>query len=720
MKKIYKYIVILEIVMVLMVLLLGKKVNYEKHIFDGNTFQNTENTVCTEGVNLKPGVYNISVLYDGWDKGKTAWITALDEESIGTDAVVLNNAKGKTEYTFWVVKDAKDVKCNVDSLTGEEGFRVKEIHIETSKQTYLRNAVVLSAVFVLLNLIVLLCIKIRLNGAKKYAVWGILAVITLIVSFITLEQKYVNTDLPFHIYRIEGLAKGLMQKQFPVKIQPLWMNNYGYATSVFYGDLLLYFPAILRVIGFSSVFSFNCFVVLVNVLTVVLSYISFYKITERKELGVLGAVLISFSQYRLLDLNYRGAVGEFQAFAFVPLVIYGIYKILVSDTEDKGFKNYYLIAALGFTGLLQSHLLSTLMTGIFVSVVCLVNYSKTFYVKRFVELFKTVMTTVLLNFWFILPMFDFMRDKYCVNDGSRDQNLIQAYGINIKNIFDLNFSVTGDIVPAKIGASMVLVIVGFLIYKIINRKNTEKIKGLILSFCLGMLAIFMSTNLFPYDKLRNISILNSFIVTIQFPWRFLVIAISLLTFTACGMLAEVREKVSHKVYVSLIYGVALVALLGGMQYYKVGKAEFFDDVKYYDAAGMDSFKIIGAEYVPSGTDVSYLTNKYVYNLDGNVYVRDYHIDGGIIITECENGTDNEGLITVPLLYYRGYRAQDMQTKQEFAITKDDNNSLQVVIPAGFNGKIMVRFHEFWYWRVAELISLCALVFLTVKKEEMKN
>ena len=58
-------------------------------------------------------------------------------------------------------------------------------------------------------------------------------------------------DISFHLMRIEGLAEGLKMGQFPVKIQPAWYEGFGYGCSVFYGDLFLYIPACLRLLGVS-------------------------------------------------------------------------------------------------------------------------------------------------------------------------------------------------------------------------------------------------------------------------------------------------------------------------------------------------------------------------------------------------------------------------------------------------------------------------------------
>ena len=69
-------------------------------------------------------------------------------------------------------------------------------------------------------------------------------------------------DLQYHLLRIEGIKDGLLAGDFPIKIQSNWLKGNGYATAVFYGDLFLYIPAILRLCGFSIAQSYNIYVFL--------------------------------------------------------------------------------------------------------------------------------------------------------------------------------------------------------------------------------------------------------------------------------------------------------------------------------------------------------------------------------------------------------------------------------------------------------------------------
>ena len=65
---------------------------------------------------------------------------------------------------------------------------------------------------------------------------------------------------------------------------------------------------------------------------------------------------------------------------------------------------------------------------------------------------------------------------------------------------------------------------------------------------------------------------------------------------------------------------------------------------------------------------------------------------------------------LPLLYYKGYVAKG-EEGQKLSVVCGENNVLRVLIPAGYQGKIEVDFKGFWYWRVAEVVSLATLLMI---------
>ena len=82
-----------------------------------------------------------------------------------------------------------------------------------------------------------------------------------------------GSDLHYHMSRVAGIAEGLRTGQFPVFLYPDFLNGYGYASPIFYGEALLYIPALLVLAGYPLFTAYNIFNVLVNALTVGVCYL---------------------------------------------------------------------------------------------------------------------------------------------------------------------------------------------------------------------------------------------------------------------------------------------------------------------------------------------------------------------------------------------------------------------------------------------------------------
>ena len=69
---------------------------------------------------------------------------------------------------------------------------------------------------------------------------------------------------------------------------------------------------------------------------------------------------------------------------------------------------------------------------------------------------------------------------------------------------------------------------------------------------------------------------------------------------------------------------------------------------------------------------------------------------------------------MPVLYYKGYRAF-ADDGQELKITAGENNRIQVMLPAGFEGNVRVEFVEPILWRLGCLVSVLSFVFVLRRK-----
>lgn len=209
----------------------------------------------------------------------------------------------------------------------------------------------------------------------------------------------VADDIVFHLYRIEGLSKGLAAGELPVRMQTSQVWGMGYPVSVFYGDLLLYPVALLHLTGLSIAACYKCYVVFISLLTMMAMYALVRRMLKSDLAGMLASVVWTLAPYRLLNMYVRAAVGEYTALAMLPLLAYGLYLVFWGDDDAMGWAWF----AVGLALVVCSHTLSALMVlAVLVPILVLLLLARhDAHVLRCAAL--TTVATLALAAWFILP-----------------------------------------------------------------------------------------------------------------------------------------------------------------------------------------------------------------------------------------------------------------------------------------------------------------------------
>ena len=111
-----------------------------------------------------------------------------------------------------------------------------------------------------------------------------------------------------------------------------------------------------------------------NGLACFISFYSFKKMFNTAGWGICGTCVYMLAAYRITNLYVRAAIGEYTAMTFLPLVIYGIYRIYFTDKNKKLIDHLPLI--LGVSGIIQSHILTCEMLAPFVFFFGIVHIKK--------------------------------------------------------------------------------------------------------------------------------------------------------------------------------------------------------------------------------------------------------------------------------------------------------------------------------------------------------
>lgn len=391
--------------------------------------------------------------------------------------------------------------------------------------------------FQICGVIGFMCRKSRGRPSRKFVFAVFLLALSFVMIPMVLGSVYDGDDLFVHLGRIEGIKDGLLSGAFPVRINPFMLNSYGLAIPLGYPETFLYIPAVLRILGLSVETSYKLFLMICIAGAYWSAYFCGKKIGKSRYCGLVTAFIYTTSSYFLANLYVRAALGEIQAFVFIPLVVYGLYDFVWEDAA----KWWYL--AIGFAGLMLCHSITLVIAVILCTLLCLIYIKRIFFtrthvftLKKIRSLFYAVGTVALTTCFFWLPFLE----------------LITAH--------DLAFHHSWSHIEAKdpflisrftIGISVVILCVSLIFLR-------KKIKALWFFLIGGVFSLFFTTALMPWDLLRP------YLNNIQFPWRFL----SMATFFLAVAIALVLHTKYHRRQVRelALIGVIAVSLLGSYMY----------------------------------------------------------------------------------------------------------------------------------------------------------
>ncbi len=668
---------------------------------------------------FKRGWYKVRVIYETGYDDNGFWIQPENPaagtmnvdvgDEIGT--IVLKSQHNEKEAHIWLKKNTS-LRIGVHYCGGSY------LHI---KQIEVRQVPNYTPVFLFLLLFVIA--DMELYGLaylsreearrRRYIAGGVIAIAAISSIPVMNSLLTLGFDWRFHLFRIQGIAEGLLGGQFPVKIMPNWWNEYGNGTSLFYGDIFLYFPAVMVLLNYRLQTALKAYIVAVNLLTSIAAYKSFKKICGEDKLALLGAGLYTWGIFRISLVYVFIAVGAYTAMAFLPLIIAGIYGI----RERYG----WLYLSLGLTGCIQSHILTCVMAAIFFVLFFVLGIKFILQKSVFRNLCKAGAATLLWNLWFILPFLNVYFGQYKFREMDNFTDNIQGAGKNpIGWIAAVRDSLQGSsdnfLLGQFIGLSLALGLLAALIILLRRReavRQNEQIKSLVSAGYIlsGMAAaaLFMATEFFPYDAICNQNkILGQLIHTLQFPFRFLELStVFAAAATVIGLTVYKKVVCSKRGYYCIIITLVFVSFLEISFYYHRILAEnpnLSEICEYYAIPD-----VMGAEeYLPIGTE-TWFVEKDVIIPDGMVEVSAYEKQYTTIRLACKNAASQESYIDVPLFFYPCYKAKDVETGTSLALTYGENNRIRVMLPPNYEGTILLKVSERKLWRLAEVISLISIL-----------
>lgn len=681
--------------------------------------------ITTPYVDLPKGSYEVSIVYSTDDRNMTYSATSKYRTYpviTGHESVRLSPQEQRETFSFFSPIAVEEYQVHIN-YGGEGSIFVESIEIcETNAW---KNILLFYIVFFSLLVDGILWGYQRIPEADRRRARLTLALVfglTLYTSVPVFSYFLPEgDDLAFHLNRIEAIKYSLQAGQIPNRVSAYWNNGYGYASAVLYGELFLYVPAFLRILGFSVQAAYKFYIVAVNFATACIAYFCFRKIFQNDKAVWIGCAVYMLAPYRLVSIFLRAAVGEYTAMAFFPLIFYGLYRIYRETPGEDNYKRNFLPLLLGCSGVLQCHVISCVMAGVFMGLFCLLFIKKTLQPKRFLQLFKAAAGTVLLNFWFLLPFADYFLKGYAASsDSTNVLGRFNANGAFLSQMFSFfqegayaSYSVAESLVyPKERNYTMgvfLLTAFCYLCYRLYRGKEKSSVIRIgDCSMAFAVLSLFMCTIWFPWDFLQQMNGLFRLVTrNLQLPWRFLGISCFFLTVTAICLVTALRTMQNKPLYYGILAVICSFALLSA-DYFMYDFSRNAPFGHYADVNDLNSAAGGDAEYLPEDTPLDFWLDSSIVPGDSLEITR-YGYQAGAHTVECGNLSGEDTYVDIPFLPYAGYVCYDAQTGQRLDISLDVPGKVRVIVPASYRGAFTLVFREPWYWRTAELISLLSLL-----------
>jgi hypothetical protein len=540
-------------------------------------------------------------------------------------------------------------------------------------------------------------------------------ILLIIVVFPILLPLFNNGFFSMHDdtqpSRVFVMANALKDNQIPVR----WVSGlgygYGYPIFNYYAPLPYYFGA------FFVLFGLNIFLAtkLMFGFPIILAAFSMYILGKKfwgNFGGLLSSILYSYAPYHAIEIYIRGAVGEYWAYALLPLIFYGVIETQIN------YKKGIFIGSICFALLILSHNILAFILSLFLGLWIFMELCKLLFIKSsknfLVPLLKIIFLGLILSAFFWIPaIFEMNLTKaQLLNIGSNDYHLHFVYLEQLWNsVWGFAGSAPGqmDGMSFKIGKihlllgliSILLLLFGLFID--LEGKYIYKKIILLIGFVFStFLMLSISTKIWEVIP---------FMSFVQYPWRFLVMSVFFISLLAGGIFSI---DLLSKIYIfKLIIFFICVSLIIGYNL-KLFKPQYIIDVNENVYISNQNLKWniskISDEYLP----------KYFVppKVESEVKISDYQINDDIIIEQNDVKTNFIKLNvfvkkTAEIIFFRTYYPGWKVVIDKNDIKPNfDNGFITIQVPEGKH--IITLFLEnTLIQKIANFISLIGIIIIWV-------
>lgn len=358
---------------------------------------------------------------------------------------------------------------------------------------------------------------------QKFGLFSLLVPLFILpVVWSLLRPGFFPMQDDLQAFRVQQMDKCFDDFQIPCRWVPDAGYKFGYPQFNFYPPLPYYMGALMHRVGIQYI----DVVKILFVLGYLLSAYTIYLLVSEflgKWAGFVTAIAYTYIPYKAVEVYVRGALSEFWAQIFFPLIFWAIYKLIKT-----GKKSFLLVLSISAACLATTHVLMTMIFAP-IAIVWAIYW---LYEARWKNLGKIMWSGVLgfgLCAFFILPVM--IERKFTHTEGLLSgyfdyrQHFVNLYKLFLSSEWGYGSSgFPNEKLNLSLGIVQWTTGVLALALAYINRNKNKKLFILTSGvFLVTLISVFMihQKSSFIWAKLPLLWYM-------QFPWRFLAVCIFLL------------------------------------------------------------------------------------------------------------------------------------------------------------------------------------------------
>lgn len=390
----------------------------------------------------------------------------------------------------------------------------------------------------------------RKIGRIPSAWWVVLLVLPALAP-LARAGFFDSHDGIFHVYRLAGLEQAIRSGVLYPRWFPEFAFGYGHPVLNFYGPVSYYWGLLFSLLGADPILATKLLFA-TGLLASALAMYAFARLHFDRFPALLAAILYAYLPYHLVDLYVRGAVAEFLAFVWFPLLLLAFHRLAEEPSPSRILARAALVALLS-VALVATHSLSVLIFA-----PCLAGYLAVLWWKwrtlrtpaRF--LLAAGVALALGAFYWVPVMVEsrYVGLGHGVSQGYRDHLLSLQALIFPGPVYDY---ATQAPITFPIGWLNVGILVAAIPLPLLLRR------GRLLAL------LFLLTALFSVSMLLDLSLsvwqtLEAVLAFLQYPWRFQALTVLATAFLGGALLQVAAERAPR---VGRLAGVLLLILVAG-------------------------------------------------------------------------------------------------------------------------------------------------------------